>query len=115
VHADAEMIRVVMEHLLGNARKFSARVSAPRIEVGRVEVGGEVAVFVRDSGVGFDPRHAEQLFAPFQRLHAQDFPGSGIGLAVGRRIIERHGGRLWAEGRLGEGASFYFTLGDSPD
>lgn len=111
-HADIRMVRTVLENLLGNAWKFSARVSAPRIEVGCQGEDGEHKIFfVRDNGAGFDPEYASTLFRPFNRLHEQDeFAGSGMGLSIVQRIILRHGGRVWAEGAPDRGATFYFTL-----
>lgn len=111
-HADIRMVRTVLENLLGNAWKFSARVSAPRIEVGCQGEDGEHKIFfVRDNGAGFDPEYASNLFRPFNRLHEQDeFAGSGMGLSIVQRIILRHGGRVWAEGAPDRGATFYFTL-----
>ena len=111
VEADSRLLRVLFENLLGNAWKFTARTAAPRIEIG-VESRDEGTVyFVRDNGAGFNMAHVEKLFRPFQRLHAErDFPGTGIGLATVYRIVDRHGGRIWAEGVVGRGATFYFTL-----
>jgi PAS domain S-box-containing protein len=110
---DRTLIRQVFANLLGNAFKYSARQPAPRIEVGMVAAeGGAPAFFVRDNGAGFDMRYAQRLFGLFQRLHSvQEFPGTGVGLAIVKRIVERHGGRIWAESAPGEGATFYFTLG----
>lgn len=109
--ADPTLARSVVENLVGNAVKFSSKTPAPRIEVGQLERDGERVFFVRDNGAGFDPAYAGKLFTPFKRLHATaDFAGTGIGLATVHRIVERHGGRIWAEGRVGEGATFYFTL-----
>jgi PAS domain S-box-containing protein len=106
---DERLLRLVMENLLGNAWKFTSRVSAAVIEVGKLESGNEF--FVRDNGVGFDMAYAGKLFGAFQRLHTQDeFPGTGIGLATVRRVIARHQGRVWAESRPGEGTTFFFTL-----
>ncbi|MDP9827789.1 DNA-binding response OmpR family regulator [Kineosporia succinea] len=106
--ADARLLRNVLENLLGNAWKFSGAMDDPRIEVGR---SGPDEFFVRDNGSGFDMAQAGRLFSPFQRLHKQsEFPGTGIGLATVHRIIERHGGRIWAESAPGEGATFRFTL-----
>ena len=112
--ADQELLGVVLDNLLGNAWKFTARRDAARIDVGRsAEACGEVAFFVRDNGVGFDPESAPKLFSAFQKLHArQDYPGNGIGLAQVRRLVARHGGRAWAEGRPDQGATFFFTLGE---
>jgi signal transduction histidine kinase len=110
--ADRRLARIVLENLLGNAWKFTARRAAARIEVGAgAAADGAPTFFVRDDGAGFDPRYAHKLFAPFQRLHgAAEFPGTGIGLAIVQRIVDRHGGRAWAEGEPGRGAVFWFTL-----
>ena len=109
--ADASLLRIVLVNLLGNAWKFTSTHPAARIEVGRKEVGGEDAFFVRDDGVGFDQDQASHLFTAFQQFHPPgEFEGSGIGLATVRRIIARHGGRVWAEGEPGKGATFWFQL-----
>jgi PAS domain S-box-containing protein len=109
--ADPDLARNLLENLVGNAWKFTAKAPAPRIEVGSVGNGGERAFFVRDNGAGFDVAHAGRLFVPFHRLHTVgEFPGTGIGLATAQRIVQRHGGRIWADGRVGEGATFFFTL-----
>ncbi|HYD94498.1 MAG TPA: MASE3 domain-containing protein [Noviherbaspirillum sp.] len=109
VDADPKLIRIVLENLLGNAWKFTGKTADARIEVGRADRDGMCAIFVRDNGAGFSMAYAHKLFGPFQRLHAaSEFEGSGIGLATVQRIIQRHGGRVWAEGREGEGATFYF-------
>ncbi|HYF92455.1 MAG TPA: ATP-binding protein [Symbiobacteriaceae bacterium] len=111
VTADANLLRVALQNLLSNACKFSAPRPRPVIEVGVDRKNGETVYFVRDNGVGFDMASAGKLFQPFQRLHAErEFKGAGIGLATVQRIIQRHGGRIWAESRAGEGAVFYFTL-----
>ena len=110
---DQTLLRVALENLIGNAWKFSQTRAASRIEVGVASVNGAPAYYVRDNGVGFDPRYASRLFAAFERLHGGDFEGTGIGLATVRRIIHRHGGRAWAEGAVGQGATFYFTLGSA--
>jgi light-regulated signal transduction histidine kinase (bacteriophytochrome) len=109
---DPRLLRVVLENLLANALKFSSVQEHPRIDVGQTSGDGVTQVFyVRDNGVGFDPAYADKLFRPFQRLHSpSEFPGTGIGLATVRRIVQRHGGRVWAEGRMRQGACFYFTL-----
>lgn len=105
---DARLVRVVLENLLGNAWKFSARRDVARIEVG-AERG---AFFVRDNGAGFDSARATNLFAPFQRMHtAAEFEGTGIGLATVHRVIARHGGKIWADSAPERGATFSFTLG----
>ncbi|MBU5637522.1 PAS domain-containing protein [Geomonas sp. Red69] len=107
---DSALVRLVLQNLLGNSVKYSSRTLSPRIEFGQTLVGGRHAFFVRDNGVGFDMAYVEKLFQPFQRLHGSEFEGTGIGLATVRRIIERHGGSIWAEGKEHEGATFYFTL-----
>jgi len=105
---DASLLRVAIQNLLGNAWKFTCRTPNARIEVGRDAAG---AFFVRDNGAGFDMQYADKLFKPFQRLHDDaEFEGTGIGLATVHRIIQRHGGRIWAEGAVGQGATFFLTL-----
>jgi hypothetical protein len=112
VEADAELMRVVLTNLLGNAWKYSSRQTQAVIEFGRMDRNGSEVVFVRDNGAGFDMAYADRLFGAFQRLHsAGEFEGTGIGLATVQRIIHRHGGEIGAEGRVGMGATFYFTLG----
>lgn len=111
VNADPGLMQVVLQNLLRNAWKFTARCEQPRIEFGCVRDEKVTAYFVRDNGAGFDQRMAGRLFKPFQRLHAaSDFPGTGIGLATVKRIINRHGGEVWAEGEVDKGATFFFTL-----
>ncbi|MGE0310995.1 MAG: ATP-binding protein [Lautropia sp.] len=112
VEADPQMMRVLLTNLIANALKFSARVDRPLVRVGmRRDADGRRIVFVQDNGAGFDNRFAERLFGPFQRLHsASEYPGTGIGLAIARRIVRRHGGEIWADGAVGRGATFYFTL-----
>ncbi len=109
---DARLLRVVLDNLLGNAWKFSGKQTHPHIEFGaQPQEGGGMAYFVRDNGAGFDATYADKLFGAFQRLHAlNEFPGTGVGLATVQRIVHRHGGRVWAEGAVGKGATFYFTL-----
>jgi signal transduction histidine kinase len=108
---DSHLLRVVMESLLDNAWKFTSKHPRARIEFGITKHDGEVTYFVRDDGVGFDMTYADKLFGTFQRLHAiTEFEGTGVGLATVQRIIDRHGGRVWAEGAPEQGATFYFTV-----
>jgi light-regulated signal transduction histidine kinase (bacteriophytochrome) len=109
--ADDSLMRAVMENLLGNAWKFTSKQPDAKIEFGCTSTAGVPTYFVRDNGVGFDMQHAAKLFSAFTRLHVDaEFPGSGIGLASVQRIIHRHGGRVWATGEVGKGATCYFTL-----
>ncbi len=109
--ADENLVRVVLDNLLGNAWKYTGKQEKAVIEFGTAEINGKPVYFVRDNGVGFDRAYADKLFNPFQRLPgAEEFKGSGIGLATVERIIQRHGGKIWAEGEPGKGATFYFTL-----
>jgi signal transduction histidine kinase len=120
IHAwgDARLLRVVLQNLIDNAWKFTAPTPAARIELGtRLDTDGgpHIVYFVRDNGVGFEMAFAERIFLPFQRLHTDDeFAGSGVGLALVQRILARHGGRVWAESAPGRGATFWFTLPDTP-
>jgi PAS domain S-box-containing protein len=108
---DKNLLSLVLQNLLGNAWKFTSKTVEPRIEIGIIEHKDKQAFFVRDNGSGFDMVYANKLFQPFQRLHkASEFAGTGIGLATVQRIIRRHGGEVWAEGKVGQGATFYFTL-----
>jgi signal transduction histidine kinase len=109
--ADARLMRILLGNLISNAWKYTSTKQNAAVEVGREVVDGEVRHFVRDNGVGFDMLYSHKLFGAFQRLHSQsEFPGAGIGLATVRRIVNRHGGRCWAEGAVGEGATFYFVV-----
>jgi light-regulated signal transduction histidine kinase (bacteriophytochrome) len=111
LRGDARLMRVLLDNLMGNAWKFTAKQADPRIEVGADTDGDGVTFYVRDNGAGFDMAYAEKLFRPFQRLHTEhDFPGTGIGLATVYRIVDRHGGRVWAEGDVGRGATIRFTV-----
>src|SRR5690606_34733819 len=113
-YADPVMLRQVYENLIGNAVKFTRDTNAPRIEIGAIVRDSTILYYVRDNGIGFDMKYADQIFKPFQRLHKpEEFEGSGIGLATVERIIKRHGGRIWAEGEPGKGATFYFTFEES--
>ncbi len=112
VAADRAMVRQLLENLIGNAFKYSARSAQPHLEIGAQSDGGETVFYVRDNGVGFDMQYAGRLFGMFQRMHADDrFPGTGVGLAIVKRLVDRHGGRVWAESAAGQGATFFFTLG----
>ncbi len=109
--ADPMLVRRVLDNLMGNAVKYSAKVEQPRIEVGVMPATNPAVFYVKDNGAGFDMQHADKLFGLFQRLHsAKEFPGTGVGLAGVKNIIARHEGRVWAEAQPGQGACFYFTL-----
>jgi signal transduction histidine kinase len=111
VSADPRLLRAALENLVGNAWKFTGRVARARIEVGVLREGAREVYFVRDNGAGFSMEYANKLFTPFQRLHAgNEFAGTGIGLATVQRIVYRHGGRIWGDGKVGAGATFFFTL-----
>ena len=108
---DRTLLRQVLANLVDNAFKFSRGRPHPQIEIGTRREGPAVVYFVRDNGVGFDMRYADKLFGVFQRLHrADEFEGTGVGLALAQRIIQRHGGRIWADGKVDGGATFFFTL-----
>ncbi len=110
VWGDPALLKQVFVNLIGNAFKYTRRRTDAAVEIGTCDIGGEQAFFVRDNGAGFDMQYAGQLFKVFQRLHrAEDFEGTGVGLAIVQRIVHRHGGRIWAEAAVDQGAVFYFT------
>lgn len=112
-NADAHLLKIALDNLLGNAWKFTSNRDITRIEVGVVQQDTERVYYIRDNGAGFNADYQDKLFSPFQRLHSEkEFPGTGIGLALVQRIVRRHGGRIWAEGAVDQGATFYFTLGE---
>jgi signal transduction histidine kinase len=110
VLGDRHLLRQLLENLLENAWKYTSKTASACIRFGRAVVSGQEAYFVKDNGAGFDMEYREKLFQAFERLHGSEFMGVGIGLATAQRIIQRHGGRIWAEGAVGQGATFYFTL-----
>lgn len=113
-YADQNLMQIALENLLGNSWKFTSKQESAYIEFGQTEDNGSRVYFIRDDGAGFDSTRAARLFGAFQRFHDRnDFPGTGVGLATVQRIIQRHGGRIWAESAVGKGATFYFTLLDA--
>jgi signal transduction histidine kinase len=111
VEGDPTLLRLVLQNLMGNAWKFSAKVAQPRVEFGARDENGKTVYLVRDNGAGFDMRFAEKMFGLFQRFHSSnEFPGTGVGLATVQRIVRKHGGRIWADSQPGQGATFFFTL-----
>jgi len=111
VQGDEHLLRILLENLLQNAWKYTSKTNHAVIEFGEQDRDGTPVCFVRDNGAGFDMTHAAQLFGAFQRFHpASEFEGTGVGLAIVQRIINRHRGRVWAEGEVGRGATFYFVL-----
>jgi len=111
VICDAGLVKQVFANLIGNAIKYSRGREIAVIEIGQEDAAGILAVFVRDNGAGFDMKQADKLFGAFQRLHGRDeFEGTGIGLATVHRIMQKHGGRIWAQSEVGKGATFYFTF-----
>jgi light-regulated signal transduction histidine kinase (bacteriophytochrome) len=112
VECDPNLVRQVFQNLVSNALKYSRPRSPAVVEIGQTEKEGQLVIFVKDNGVGFSMKYADKLFGVFQRLHRpEDFEGTGVGLATVQRIIQKHGGRVWAEAELDKGATFYFTLG----
>jgi light-regulated signal transduction histidine kinase (bacteriophytochrome) len=112
--ADRALVREILRNLVGNAVKFTSLQAAPAIEIGSRQHDGEVAFFIRDNGAGFDAQRAVNMFKPFERMHTEsEFPGLGMGLAIIRRLVLRHGGRVWAESTPRHGATFHFTLGSN--
>jgi signal transduction histidine kinase len=110
-HGDPHLLRLALDNLLGNAWKFTSRQPSARIEFGARHEGDRPVYYVSDNGVGFDMAYADKLFGAFQRLHpGREYPGTGIGLATVHRIVLRHGGRVWAQSEMGQGATFFFTL-----
>jgi PAS domain S-box-containing protein len=113
--ADLGLMQIVLVNLLSNAWKFTSKRPSAVIAFGKAQLNGDSAYFVRDDGAGFDPAYADRLFGAFQRLHAiSEFPGTGVGLATAQRIVQRHGGRIWAESAVDHGTTFYFTLAETP-
>ena len=111
VECDPGMIKILMEQLISNAFQFTRAESRAVVTIGATNTGDGVCFFVKDNGIGFDPKYADKLFGVFQRLHPdQGYPGIGVGLATAQRIVRRHGGRIWYDAAPGEGACFYFTL-----
>jgi hypothetical protein len=107
---DGRLLLIVLFNLFDNAWKYTARTREPSITFSQQELNGEAVFVIRDNGAGFDMQYADKLFGAFQRLHGAEFPGTGVGLTTVRRIIQRHGGRVWADAEVGKGATFYFTL-----
>ena len=111
VNGDIQLLQILMQNLLDNAWKYSSKCPNTRIEFGVKSQGDKKVYFVMDNGVGFDMKRADKLFTPFQRLHSdREYAGTGIGLAIAQRVVQRHGGRIWAESETGKGATFFFTL-----
>jgi signal transduction histidine kinase len=115
VSGDRRLLRIALDQLLQNARKFTVGTATPSVTVGRRQMDGETVFFVADNGAGFNPAYTSRLFTPFQRLHPEsEFPGRGVGLSAVHRVIRRHGGRVWAEGAVACGATVFFTLPSFP-
>lgn len=115
-HGDSHLMSIALSNLLGNAWKYSSKTPGAKIEFGSIEKGGQKTYYVRDNGAGFNMKYANKLFEPFLRLHSdREFPGTGIGLAIVKRVVEKHSGTIWAESEIGKGATFYFTLSNYND
>ena len=112
VTGDKNLLKALLENLMGNAWKFTRDVENPSIEVGARVLDEKMVYFVKDNGVGFDGEFADKIFVPFHRLHRRGFDGTGVGLAIVQRVAQCHGGDVWAESEVGQGATFYFTLGE---
>jgi light-regulated signal transduction histidine kinase (bacteriophytochrome) len=111
VQADSSLLAQVWTNLISNAIKYSAKKQNPHAEIGCTRLENEIVYHVKDNGAGFKPEYADKLFGVFQRLHStNEFEGTGLGLAIVQRIVVKHGGRVWAEGKVNEGATFYFSL-----
>jgi signal transduction histidine kinase len=111
VNADAGLIRLLMDNLIGNALKFSSKTDTPRIWIGKEKKEGKTVYYIKDNGIGFDVDKSDRIFDPFVRVHSsRDYPGTGIGLSIVRRIIERHRGKIWVSTELNKGTTFFFTL-----
>jgi len=111
VEGDSGLLKQVFANLLSNAAKYTRPRDVAVVEIGSMEMNGDIAIFIRDNGVGFNMKYADKLFGVFQRLHYEtEFTGTGVGLALVQRIITRHGGKVWAEAKENEGATFYFIL-----
>ena len=111
VYADPGLMEIALSNLIGNAWKFTSKTSNACIQFGTIEQNGKTVCFIKDNGAGFEQKYVDRMFQPFHRLHsASEFDGTGIGLAIVERIIQRHGGNIWAEGEVGKGATIYFTL-----
>jgi light-regulated signal transduction histidine kinase (bacteriophytochrome) len=108
------MLKLALANLVSNAVKFSRSRDKPVVEIGSVDEGGKAVYFVRDNGIGFDMRYADRIFGVYQRLHPpEEYEGTGVGLAIVRRVIDLHGGRIWVESERGKGTTFFFTTGDT--
>jgi signal transduction histidine kinase len=110
VRADARQLALVFQNLIANSIKYRKPVEPPEIDIDAEEIDGQWVIAVRDNGIGFEQQYAERIFGLFKRLHKDEYPGTGLGLSICQRIVERYGGRMWARGKSGEGATFYFTL-----